>query len=96
MVFPGMGTSWPDPTLLLPGPGLANGQADGQPAVWSSSQSCLFLCQKFPDIPVSLEENTEVPGTTSSETLLPLDRDRRFDSPALSGRRSRPSWRTSR
>ena len=27
--------------------------------------------QKFPDIPVSLEENTEVPGTTSSETLLP-------------------------
>ena len=24
--------------------------------------------QKFPDIPVSLEENTEVPGTTSSET----------------------------
>ena len=26
---------------------------------------------KVPDIPVSLEENTEVPGTTSSETLLP-------------------------
>ena len=24
--------------------------------------------QKFPDIPFSLEENTEVPGTTSSET----------------------------
>ena len=49
--------------------------------------------QKFPDIPFSLEENTEGPGTTSSETLLPLDRDRRFDSPDLSGRRSRPSWR---
>ena len=26
---------------------------------------------KVPDIPVSLEENTELPGTTSSETLLP-------------------------
>ena len=25
----------------------------------------------FPDIPVSLERNTEVPSTTSSETLLP-------------------------
>ena len=31
----------------------------------------LMRPQKFPDIPVSLEENTEVPGTTSSETLLP-------------------------
>ena len=28
--------------------------------------------QKFPDIPVSLEGNTEVPGTTSSEPLLPF------------------------
>ena len=28
--------------------------------------------QKFPDIPVSLEENTELPGTTSSEPLSPL------------------------
>ena len=27
----------------------------------------LLRPQKFPDIPVSLEENTEVPGTTSSE-----------------------------
>ena len=27
--------------------------------------------QKFPDIPVSLEGNTEGPGTTSSEPLLP-------------------------
>ena len=26
---------------------------------------------KFPDLPVSLERNTEVPGTTSSEPLLP-------------------------
>ena len=27
--------------------------------------------QKFPYTPVSLEGNTEVPGTTSSELLLP-------------------------
>ena len=36
-----------------------------------ASALCPGLDQKFPDIPVSLEENTEVPGTTSSETLLP-------------------------
>lgn len=44
MVFPGLGTSWPDPTLLLPGPGLAKDRTDGQSAVWSSSQNCSFLC----------------------------------------------------
>ena len=31
----------------------------------------LDVTPKFPDIPVSLEGNTEVPGTTSSEPLLP-------------------------
>ena len=31
----------------------------------------LDAISKFPDIPVSLERNTEVPGTTSFELLLP-------------------------
>ena len=30
-----------------------------------------LLPQKFPDTPVSLEGNTEGPGTASSEPLLP-------------------------
>ena len=42
--------------------------------------------QKLPDIPVSIEGNTEVPSSTSSEPLLPPDRHRRVDSPALSAR----------
>ena len=51
--------------------------------------------QKSPDTPGSPEENTEGPGTASSEPLPPPDRDRRGDSPAWSGRGSRPSRRTS-
>ena len=31
----------------------------------------LMRPKKFPDIPVSLERNTEVPSTTSFEPLLP-------------------------
>ena len=31
--------------------------------------------QKFPNIPVSLQGNTEVPGTTSFEPLLPSPKD---------------------
>ena len=42
--------------------------------------------QKFPDIPVLLEGNIEVPSTTSSEPLSPPDRDKRVDSLALSER----------
>ena len=44
--------------------------------VSSSSSKCylarLMRPQKFPHIPVSLQGNTEVPGTTSFEPLLPL------------------------
>ena len=36
------------------------------------------------------------PAPLHLRLFSPLDRDRRFDSPALSGRHSRPSWRTSR
>ena len=43
---------------------------------------------KFPDIPISLWGNTEVPSTNSSEPLLPPDCDRRAYSPALYGRGS--------
>ena len=50
---------------------------------------------KVPDMLGSLEGNTKGPGTTSSEHLLPPDRDRRVDSPAFSGWGSRPSWCTS-
>src|SRR5574342_594985 len=50
---------------------------------------------KFPEIPVSLERNPEVFRHPSSEPFLPPDLDGRIDSPALSGRGSRPSGRTS-
>ena len=53
-----------------------------------------MLPQKFPDIWVALEGNTEVPGEDLSP-FSPPDRDRRVDSPALSARGSRPSPRTS-
>ena len=50
----------------------------------------------FPDIPVSLERNTEVPAPLHLSPFSPPDLDRRVDSPALSGRGSRPSRPTSR
>ena len=53
-----------------------------------------MLPQKFPDIWVALEGNTEVPGEDLSP-FSPPDRDRRVDSPALSARGSRPSPGTS-
>src|SRR5574337_405501 len=65
---------------------------------WRSKRHLAPLMRptKFPDLPVSLERNTKVfrhhflcgPST-------PPDLDRRVDSPALSGRGSRPSSRTS-
>ena len=51
---------------------------------------------KFPEIPVSLERNTEVfPAPPPLSPFSPPDLDRRVDSPALSVRGSRPSGRTS-
>src|SRR5574340_924939 len=51
---------------------------------------------KFPEIPVSLERNTEVfPAPPPLSPFSPPDLDRRVDSPALSARGSRPSGRTS-
>ena len=40
---------------------------------WGSTQYRTPVMQpkKFPNIPVSLQRNTEIPGTTSSEPLLP-------------------------
>lgn len=43
MIFPGLGTSWPAPARLLPGPGGAEGRVDGWAAAWSSSRS---LCRR--------------------------------------------------
>ena len=41
-------------------------------SVWNSKRylAPLMRPKKFPNIPVSLEKNTKVPGTTSSEPLL--------------------------
>src|SRR5574337_789370 len=51
---------------------------------------------KFPEIPVSLERNPEVfPAPSPLRPFSPPDLDGRVDSPALSGRGSRPSGRTS-
>ena len=45
---------------------------------------------KFPEIPVSLERNTGFPAPPPLSPFSPPDLDRRVDSPALSGRGSRP------
>ena len=56
------------------------------------------------DIPFSTAQEMKITARISASfdiiplhlrLFAPLDCDRRFDSPALSGRRSRPSWRTS-
>ena len=48
---------------------LANklGKRESEISKWLTGRHNFTISQKFPDIPVSLEENTEVPGTTSSE-----------------------------
>ena len=49
----------------------------------------------FPYILVSLERSTEFPGTINLSPFSPPDLDMRVDSPALSGKGSRPSRHTS-
>ena len=51
--------------------------------------------KKFPDIPVSLERNTSFPAPFNLSLFSPPDLDMRVDSPALSGKGSRPSRHTS-
>ena len=51
--------------------------------------------KKFPDIPVSLERNTEILAPLNLSPFSSPDLDMRVDSPALSGKGSRPSRHTS-
>ena len=76
-----------------PGP-----QGPMAPGGWWASQlrvTPLMRPQKFPDTLGSLEGNTKGPGPLHLSPFSPPDRDRRGDSPAFSGRGSRPSWCTS-
>ena len=55
----------------------------------------LIQFKDFPDLPVSLERNTSFPAPLNLSPFSPPDLDMRVDSPALSGKGSQTSSRTS-
>ena len=55
----------------------------------------LIQFKNFPDLPVSLERNTSFPAPLNLSPFSPPDLDMRVDSPALSGKGSQTSSRTS-
>ena len=81
---------------MRPLPATASQEKSHVPS-WSLKRylAPLMWLQKFPDIPVLLEGNIEVPGTTSSEPLLPSwsGQEGRFTCFVWKG--YRPSWCTS-
>ena len=87
---------FPDHREMTPLPAAASQEKSPVPSLnlkWNLTP--LMQPKKFPDIPVSLERNTSFPAPFNLSLFSPPDLNMRVDSPALSGKGSRPSRHTS-